>query len=232
MLPKKRDAGEAELGSISVKKNRVDDCSGSVVVGKNKELVMAPDSSADVEIDEDLHSRQLAVYGRETMRRLFGAHVLISGLQGLGVEVAKNVILAGVKSVTLHDAGNVELWDLSAQFYLTEEDVGRNRAVACAEKLKELNTAVSIVTSTGEVTEELLSAHQVVVFTDVALDRAVEIDDFCHRQEPRSRSSRRTYGACSGACSATSGRRSPWWTWTGRSRSRASSRASATTTRH
>lgn len=40
-------------------------------------------------IDEDLHSRQLAVYGRETMRRLFGSNVLVSGMQGLGVEIGK-----------------------------------------------------------------------------------------------------------------------------------------------
>ena len=32
-------------------------------------------------------SRQLAVYGRETMRRLAGARVLVVGANGLGVEV-------------------------------------------------------------------------------------------------------------------------------------------------
>ena len=37
-------------------------------------------------IDEDLHSRQLAVYGRESMRRMAGTTVLISGLGGLGAE--------------------------------------------------------------------------------------------------------------------------------------------------
>ena len=47
---------------------------------------------------------------------------------------AKNVILAGVKAVTLHDTGAVALEDLSAQFYLTESDVGGNRAEACAAK--------------------------------------------------------------------------------------------------
>jgi ubiquitin-activating enzyme E1 len=39
------------------------------------------------EIDEDLHSRQLAVYGRETMRRLSASNVLVSGLNGLGAEI-------------------------------------------------------------------------------------------------------------------------------------------------
>ena len=38
------------------------------------------------EIDEDLHSRQLAVYGRSAMRRMALAHVLIVGANGLGVE--------------------------------------------------------------------------------------------------------------------------------------------------
>ncbi|KAE8729083.1 Ubiquitin-activating enzyme E1 1 [Hibiscus syriacus] len=65
----------------------------------------------------------LAVYGRETMRRLFASNILISGMQGLGAEIAKNLILAGVKSVTLHDEGAVELWDLSSNFAFTESDV-------------------------------------------------------------------------------------------------------------
>lgn len=76
MLPKKRESGEeAEFGKNSLKRKRVEPSSGSVVLGKNRELVMAPDSNMEVEIDEDLHSRQLAVYGRETMRRLFGAQI-------------------------------------------------------------------------------------------------------------------------------------------------------------
>lgn len=48
---------------------------------------MAFDDGKPRDIDEDLHSRQLAVYGRETMRRLFASNVLVSGMQGLGVEI-------------------------------------------------------------------------------------------------------------------------------------------------
>lgn len=46
-------------------------------------------AKSDGEIDKDLHSKQLAVYGRETMRKLFASNVLISGMQGLGVEIGK-----------------------------------------------------------------------------------------------------------------------------------------------
>ena len=41
-------------------------------------------------IEEDLQSRQMAVYGRESMQLLRRANVLVSGLNGLGAEVAKH----------------------------------------------------------------------------------------------------------------------------------------------
>ena len=121
-------------------------------------------------IDEDLHSRQLAVYGRESFRKLVGAKVLISGLNGLGAEVAKNVILAGVKKVTLSDDCDATMSDLASQFYLTEEDCGKNRAESCAAKLQELNPAVEVVTvMTKDITEDALLAHDVVVVCDSSL---------------------------------------------------------------
>lgn len=55
------------------------------------------------------------VLGHEAMKRMQSSNVLISGLRGLGVEIAKNVILGGVKSVTLHDQGVAEWRDLSSQ---------------------------------------------------------------------------------------------------------------------
>ena len=75
------------------------------------------------DIDESLYSRQLYVLGHEAMRKMAQSNVLISGMRGLGVEIAKNIILGGVRSVALHDQGNAEYQDLSSQFYLTEADV-------------------------------------------------------------------------------------------------------------
>ena len=112
---------------------------------QTKTLIMADASAAmavdEVQIDEALYSRQLYVLGHEAMRRMAGATVLIVGLKGLGVEIAKNVVLAGVKSVTLHDDAPVALSDLSAQFFLTEADVGKPRAEVTAPRLAELNQA-------------------------------------------------------------------------------------------
>jgi ubiquitin-activating enzyme E1 len=47
------------------------------------------EAAGGVELDENLHSRQLAVYGREVMRRMAGAAVLVAGANGTGVEIGE-----------------------------------------------------------------------------------------------------------------------------------------------
>ena len=61
----------------------------------------------------------------ETMGKLIKMHVLIVGVRGLGVETAKNLILAGPASVTLYDPTPVSWGDLSSNFYTKPEHVGK-----------------------------------------------------------------------------------------------------------
>ncbi|CAI8603997.1 unnamed protein product [Vicia faba] len=72
--------------------------------------------ASSMDIDEDLHSRKCAVYGRETICRLFDARILMPRMQGLGAEIVNNLILAGIKSVTLRD-----VYDLSSSFVFAEQ---------------------------------------------------------------------------------------------------------------
>ena len=90
-------------------------------------------------------SRQIGTYGIEAMGKLIKLRVAIAGLRGLGVEVAKNLILAGPKSMTIYDDTKVSIEDLSANFYLSESDVGnKTRAEACLDKLKRLNADTEV----------------------------------------------------------------------------------------
>ncbi|XP_041953675.1 ubiquitin-like modifier-activating enzyme 1 isoform X3 [Alosa sapidissima] len=137
-------------------------------------------NGSDAEIDEGLYSRQLYVLGHEAMKRMQTSNVLISGMRGLGVEIAKNVILAGVKSVTLHDQGVAEWRDLSSQFYLREEDLGKNRADVSQLRLAELNSYVPVASYTGTLTNDYLTQFQVVVLTNSSLEEQMRFGDFCH----------------------------------------------------
>ncbi|KAM7402239.1 hypothetical protein PAMP_017498 [Pampus punctatissimus] len=132
------------------------------------------------EIDEGFYSRQLYVLGHEAMHRMATANVLIAGMRGLGVEIAKNVILSGVKSVTVQDEGHTNWTDLSSQFFLKEADLGHNRATCSLQQLSDLNPHVCVSANTGPLDEELLLQFQVVVLTDSSLDDQKRFGEFCH----------------------------------------------------
>lgn len=136
---------------------------------------MAENGAQVRDIDESLYSRQLYVLGHEAMRRMACSDVLISGLGGLGVEVAKNVILGGVKSVTLHDKRACTMSDLSSQFYLGENDIGVNRAEACFRKLVDLNSYVQCRVHTGDLDDAFIQQYRVVVLTDSSLEEQLAV---------------------------------------------------------
>ncbi|ELU11611.1 hypothetical protein CAPTEDRAFT_162959 [Capitella teleta] len=179
---------EAAACSPPSKKARLDRDTGSNCTGNHnlplatnnkQEVDMAQNGGAN-EIDEGLYSRQLYVLGHEAMKRMGTSNILISGVAGLGIEIAKNVVLAGVKSVTIHDQANVQISDLSSQFFLREEDVGKNRSDVSCPRLAELNSYVSCNSYTGELTEEFLSKFTVVVLTASSLAEQLRIGEFCH----------------------------------------------------
>lgn len=86
----------------------------------------------------------------------------------------------GVKSITIHDNEPAVWSDLSANFYLTESDVGKPRAAACAARLSELNQYVPITVHSGTAVEAVESGSFAVgVFNDMPLDAQLELNAAC-----------------------------------------------------
>lgn len=117
-------------------------------------------------IDESLYSRQLYVYGKDAMVTISAKSVIISGLTGVGLEVAKNLILAGVKQVTLHDTVNLSQKDLASNYYANSENIGQNRAKVVHRNLSSLNPYVNVVTDTEDLCEDHFKKHNVIVLCD------------------------------------------------------------------
>lgn len=135
-------------------------------------------------IDEGLYSRQLYVLGHEAMKKMAASNVLIVGLNGLGAEIAKNVCLAGVKSVTLYDPEPVTVQDLSSQYFLRETDVGSPRAAATLPRLSQLNAYVPVRDLGGqsgqEISVDMIRPFQVVVLCGASYEKQLEINDWTH----------------------------------------------------
>ena len=64
----------------------------------------------DKEITEDeaaLYDRQIRLWGVDAQRRLLSSRILLINMQGLGAEIAKNLVLGGVNCLTLLDSNEV-----------------------------------------------------------------------------------------------------------------------------
>ncbi|KAJ0544303.1 putative THIF-type NAD/FAD binding, ubiquitin-activating enzyme [Helianthus annuus] len=72
-----------------------------------------------------LYDRQIRVWGVDAQRRLSKSHVFVSGLKGTVIEFCKNIVLAGVGSLTLNDDNPVTEEALAANFLIPfDENMG------------------------------------------------------------------------------------------------------------
>uniref|UniRef100_A0A4W4H9B4 E1 ubiquitin-activating enzyme n=1 Tax=Electrophorus electricus TaxID=8005 RepID=A0A4W4H9B4_ELEEL len=149
-----------------------------------------PNMADSMEIDDSLYSRQRYVLGDSAMHQMAQSSVFLSGMGTLGVEIAKNIVLAGVKVVTLHDSRLCDVWDLGTNFFIREEDVQKQkkRVEAVHSRVAELNPYVQVNSSTvalDDITDlSFLLQYQCVVLTETSLNLQKRIDHFCHSQRP------------------------------------------------
>ena len=89
--------------------------------------------------DEQFYSRQTAAVGINFMNKFSKLKIFIYGLNGLGIEIAKNLILSGPKKIMIYDKKKITKEDLQCNFFITENDIGFPRDEICLKKLRELN---------------------------------------------------------------------------------------------
>ncbi|KAL7581830.1 hypothetical protein ACA910_022351 [Epithemia clementina (nom. ined.)] len=149
------------------------------------------EATATAEVDEKLYSRQLYVMGHEAQRRMMASNALVIGVSGLGVEIAKNCILAGIHSITLCDPMPVTSYDLGGNFYLNESQIGgtQSRAELCRPTLAELNPYVEVKTAAlsslndSEAMLSLVEGMTVVVVTiPLPKDLIIQLNEKCRQQ--------------------------------------------------
>jgi ubiquitin-activating enzyme E1 len=150
--------------------------------------LVAEDMEGDISKQADLmnlYSRQIGAFGIELMGKLMNMKVLIVGVKGIGVETAKNLILAGPKAVHIHDNEAVKIEDLGTNFYLSTSDVGKNRAESVIEQLASLNPYVEVKVHHGALDEHTWNNYHALVYTDnSSLEHLIQANDFCHNSSP------------------------------------------------
>ncbi|CAH1759104.1 3762_t:CDS:2, partial [Entrophospora sp. SA101] len=135
------------------------------------------------EDETDLYDRQIRLWGLEAQQKMRNSSILICGMRGLSNEVCKNIVLSGVGKVTIIDQNLVTENDLGAQFLLSEQDIGKNRALAAADRVKYLNPRVNVTTDTDDIRnkpKDYFQKFDLITLTDCDTNTIIEINRICH----------------------------------------------------
>lgn len=129
-----------------------------------------------------LYDRQIRLWGMAVQEKLRQANVLLIGIKGLGSEIAKNLVLAGVGVLTILDHEVVTEEDLGTQFFVSEAQIGGNRAEAALAEMQKLNPRVEIYTdSNAAVTKdpEYFQNFDITIATGLILEVLGNINMSC-----------------------------------------------------
>ena len=82
--------------------------------------------------------------GDTVMEKLFGTHVMIIGLGGVGSFAAESIVRSGVGQVTLVDFDEICITNFNRQLHTLQGKVGEKKADVMAERLRKINPQAGI----------------------------------------------------------------------------------------
>ncbi|KAL8863381.1 MAG: hypothetical protein Q9178_000062 [Gyalolechia marmorata] len=139
----------------------------------------APAISAD---EIALYDRQIRLWGVKAQEKLRSANILLVGMKAIANEIAKNLVLAGIGSLTILDDQLVTEDDLGSQFFISDLHIGLNRAAAAIPQVRTLNPRVALHADTESVLLKppgFYAMFDMIIATDLDLASLSTINAAC-----------------------------------------------------
>ncbi|MEW5839043.1 MAG: tRNA threonylcarbamoyladenosine dehydratase [Pseudomonadota bacterium] len=95
-------------------------------------------------MNDDMQERTRILLGEQGLARLAQAHVLVAGVGGVGGAVAEALARAGVGAITLLDHDTVALSNLNRQLVALHSTLGRRKAEAMAERMRDIRPDIRV----------------------------------------------------------------------------------------
>lgn len=116
------------------------------------------------------YERQIAYpgFGEVGQEKLRASHVLVVGVGGLGSAASMYLAYVGIGHITIVDNDSVELSNLNRQILHWESDIGREKPISAADKLRSINSSVKITPVCKKITEA--SVDKIIDGADVVID--------------------------------------------------------------
>lgn len=93
---------------------------------------------------EDMYSRSRLLVGDKALEKIKGATVAVLGLGGVGGYVAETLARSGVGHLILIDGDRYNASNLNRQIFALRSTLGRLKAEAAAERLRDINPDIRI----------------------------------------------------------------------------------------
>jgi molybdopterin/thiamine biosynthesis adenylyltransferase len=138
---------------------------------------------SDNNIDENRQSRTIATFGLENIKKISKLSIFIQGINGLSLETSKNLILTGIKSLTILDKNICQHEDLSWNFLLNEKDIGiKRKDESILNKLKELNEYVEVKVA-NDLEKAINDNDIIVIAVNKYSDEIYRINEICRKNK-------------------------------------------------
>ncbi|KAJ6010453.1 DNA damage tolerance protein rad31 [Penicillium sp. IBT 35674x] len=136
-----------------------------------------------------LYDRQIRLWGMQAQEKIRSANILLITVKALANEVAKNLVLAGIGSLTIIDHEPVTENDLEGQFFLEEvyrdEELikqGKNRAEIAGPQIKRMNPRVKLTIDTDDVRTkqpDFFAQFDITIATELDFNTNATINAAC-----------------------------------------------------
>src|SRR5215210_1397242 len=134
------------------------------------------------------YSRQVMLeeIGFEGMEKIRNAQVCVVGAGGIGNPVATQLVAMGVGKLRIVDRDVIEVTNLHRQHLYTDDDIGRVKVEAAAERLCKLNPTVKVEPVPTSVTkytaESIIKGFDIVIDALDSVDARYALNDACIKQ--------------------------------------------------
>ena len=130
-------------------------------------------------IDENMQSRAIATFGLENIKKFSKLKIFIYGVNGISLEASKNLILTGIKSLSIFDERISKAQDFSWNFFLNEKDINmKRRDETIISNLRELNEYVDVFIENN--LQTALNNNDIIVVSEIKHTEEInKINDFC-----------------------------------------------------
>ncbi|EAL67595.1 sumo-activating enzyme subunit 1 [Dictyostelium discoideum AX4] len=136
------------------------------------------------EYEAKIYDRSIRLWGVDAQAKLRQSKVLFIGINGLMSEIIKNVVLAGVDSITLVDDHIITTSDLSAHLFINEDSVGKVISTESVFAISELNPLVTIDVYDKEIEtmdDQFIKNYTMVVISDKNLNNVSKVNSLCRK---------------------------------------------------